>query len=303
MDDWAWQELQPWLASRLELPVGPLFGVITRATRGRRWSSAAARLHHGQHAAVDVERVPVHEIRSGRAQEQQRADEVVDGAPTRGRSSPAQPPAEVRIIDERSREFGLDVARRERIDLQTGRRPVRAHALGEHLQAPLVAAYGATPGRARADCTDAMLMILPRPRATMPRATSRPTKKALVKFVSSSRYHSASGNSSSGHMSGCVKVCGQLRPGQNADDGLLATFGVQPQSLAGTRWVVVDYNNGKQAVVSVLAGTKLTADFDTAGHMAGFAGCNDYSGPVKATPPEVSIGPLATRGNSERVPE
>src|SRR4051812_19583691 len=25
MDDWAWQELQPWLASRLELPVGPLF--------------------------------------------------------------------------------------------------------------------------------------------------------------------------------------------------------------------------------------------------------------------------------------
>jgi integrase len=23
MDDWAWQELQPWLASRLELPVGP----------------------------------------------------------------------------------------------------------------------------------------------------------------------------------------------------------------------------------------------------------------------------------------
>ena len=74
----------------------------------------------------------------------------------------------------------------------------------------------------------------------------------------------------------------------------LSTFGLQPQSLAGTRWVVVNYNNGKQAVVSVLAGTKLTADFDTAGHMAGFAGCNDYSGPVKATPPKISIGPLAS---------
>ena len=42
----------------------------------------------------------------------------------------------------------------------------------------------------------------------------------------------------------------------------LATFAVQSQSLAGTRWVVVNYNNGKQAVVSVLNGTKLTADFD-----------------------------------------
>ena len=43
MDDWAWQELQPWLTSRLELPVGPLFCIITGPTRGRRWSTAAAR--------------------------------------------------------------------------------------------------------------------------------------------------------------------------------------------------------------------------------------------------------------------
>src|SRR3954454_9444880 len=40
MDDWAWQEHQPWLACRLKLPVGPLFCVITGSTRGRRWSSA-----------------------------------------------------------------------------------------------------------------------------------------------------------------------------------------------------------------------------------------------------------------------
>ena len=73
----------------------------------------------------------------------------------------------------------------------------------------------------------------------------------------------------------------------------LATFAVQSQSLAGTRWIVVDYNNGKQAVVSVLIGTKLTANFDTAGHVTGFAGCNNYNGAVKATPPKISIGPLA----------
>ena len=43
MDVWGWQELQPWLDARLELPVGPLFCIITGATRGRHWANAAAR--------------------------------------------------------------------------------------------------------------------------------------------------------------------------------------------------------------------------------------------------------------------
>ena len=43
MDDWGWDELHPWLERRVELPVGPLFCVINGATRGRHWSSAAAR--------------------------------------------------------------------------------------------------------------------------------------------------------------------------------------------------------------------------------------------------------------------
>lgn len=43
MDDWAWEQLQPWLTARLEFPVGPLFCVIIGPTRGRRWLSAAAR--------------------------------------------------------------------------------------------------------------------------------------------------------------------------------------------------------------------------------------------------------------------
>ena len=43
MDEWAWEQLQPWTALRLELPVGPLFCVINGPTRGRPWSSAAAR--------------------------------------------------------------------------------------------------------------------------------------------------------------------------------------------------------------------------------------------------------------------
>jgi site-specific recombinase XerD len=43
MDAWGWDELQPWLELRVELPVGPLFCVINGRTRGRQWSSAGAR--------------------------------------------------------------------------------------------------------------------------------------------------------------------------------------------------------------------------------------------------------------------
>lgn len=43
MDEWAWEQLEPWSAVRLELPVGPLFCVVNGPTRGRHWSSAAAR--------------------------------------------------------------------------------------------------------------------------------------------------------------------------------------------------------------------------------------------------------------------
>jgi integrase len=42
MDAWAWEQLQPWINARLELPAGPLFCVINGPTRGRSWSAAAA---------------------------------------------------------------------------------------------------------------------------------------------------------------------------------------------------------------------------------------------------------------------
>src|SRR3954452_7959125 len=43
MDDWAWEHLQPWLAVRVDLPVGPLLCIATGPTRGRAWSPGAAR--------------------------------------------------------------------------------------------------------------------------------------------------------------------------------------------------------------------------------------------------------------------
>jgi integrase len=43
MAPWGWEQLQPWLDVRRGLPVGPLFCIVNGATRGRHWSSAAAR--------------------------------------------------------------------------------------------------------------------------------------------------------------------------------------------------------------------------------------------------------------------
>jgi site-specific recombinase XerD len=44
MDAWGWEQLRPWLAARVELPLGPLFCIIDGPTRGRAWSSAGVRV-------------------------------------------------------------------------------------------------------------------------------------------------------------------------------------------------------------------------------------------------------------------
>jgi hypothetical protein len=43
IDDWGWQELEPWLIARVALPIGPLFCVINGRTRGRPWTTSGAR--------------------------------------------------------------------------------------------------------------------------------------------------------------------------------------------------------------------------------------------------------------------
>ena len=39
MDEWAWDQLRPWLEARVSFPIGPLFCVINGPTSGRPWSS------------------------------------------------------------------------------------------------------------------------------------------------------------------------------------------------------------------------------------------------------------------------
>jgi len=61
------------------------------------------------------------------------------------------------------------------------------------------------------------------------------------------------------------------------DGTVLARFAAQPQSLAGTTWRATGINNGKEAVVSVLAGTHVTMSFAKDGKVFGAAGCNNYT--------------------------
>jgi site-specific recombinase XerD len=43
MDDWAWDQLAPWLEARRSLPIGALFCVLRGPTRGRPWTASGVR--------------------------------------------------------------------------------------------------------------------------------------------------------------------------------------------------------------------------------------------------------------------
>lgn len=72
----------------------------------------------------------------------------------------------------------------------------------------------------------------------------------------------------------------------------LATFTVQSTQLGGTQWVVTGYNNGKQAVVSVLNGTQLTLEMGEDGKLSGSAGCNRFTGAYEVTGSALKVGQL-----------
>jgi len=74
MDGWAWEQLQQWLDVRVELPVGPLFCVLTGRTRGRAWSPGAAReqLRHAAALAGVRRRFAPHQLRHAHAVEMAR---------------------------------------------------------------------------------------------------------------------------------------------------------------------------------------------------------------------------------------
>ena len=66
-----------------------------------------------------------------------------------------------------------------------------------------------------------------------------------------------------------------------------------PPALEGTAWEVTGYNNGRQAVVSPMPGTRLTLMFQ-GGEVSGDSGCNRFHGSYTLEANALSIHPLAT---------
>ena len=77
----------------------------------------------------------------------------------------------------------------------------------------------------------------------------------------------------------------------DASGNPVAVFSVQQSaSLTGVEWVVTGYNNGKEAVVSVLNGTTITAVFNEDDTVSGNASCNTYNAPYELDGSNITIG-------------
>jgi heat shock protein HslJ len=75
-----------------------------------------------------------------------------------------------------------------------------------------------------------------------------------------------------------------------AGNDIVLTYIADVQGLEGTTWSVVNFNNGKEAVVGVLSGTDITLNFDKA-ELNGNAGCNNYFAGYKAEENNITIEP------------
>ncbi|UCE00687.1 MAG: META domain-containing protein [Chloroflexota bacterium] len=82
----------------------------------------------------------------------------------------------------------------------------------------------------------------------------------------------------------------------DAHGGELARFDAVDQTLDGSTWQAISYNNGKGGIVSLIIGTIITADFGLGGRLTGNAGCNDYFTEYQTDGRAISIGTVgATR--------
>jgi heat shock protein HslJ len=78
------------------------------------------------------------------------------------------------------------------------------------------------------------------------------------------------------------------------DGAVLLRYRPQPQTpLEGTAWVAEAYNNGRDAVVSLITGTEITARFE-GGRVAGSAGCNTYTASYTLNGNTIAIGSAAS---------
>jgi len=90
------------------------------------------------------------------------------------------------------------------------------------------------------------------------------------------------------------KVDGDTLTLSTGDQATLTYEKAAAAELPGTTWNVVNYNNGKDAVVSLVAGSELTLEFGTDGQVSGSGGVNRYNGAYEVDGASISVGPLAS---------
>jgi heat shock protein HslJ len=79
-----------------------------------------------------------------------------------------------------------------------------------------------------------------------------------------------------------------------ADSGALLAFDEEaPVTLEGGTWGVTGYNNGRQAVLSPIADTRLTVAFEK-GTVTGQAGCNTFRATYSTEGSRITVGPAST---------
>ena len=72
----------------------------------------------------------------------------------------------------------------------------------------------------------------------------------------------------------------------------LLVFRVVEQSLAGTSWSAIMFNDGGTAIVNV-TGVQITATFGADGQVSGFGGCNNYAATyTTGADNAIQIGPI-----------
>ncbi|MBK5965093.1 heat-shock protein [Thiocystis minor] len=84
---------------------------------------------------------------------------------------------------------------------------------------------------------------------------------------------------------------------------LLGFQAFQASPLVGATWMLEVYNNGKQALVSPLAGADISLEFSEEGTLGGSDGCNRYMSGYRLEGDRLTIGPIATTRMACRGPD
>ena len=81
---------------------------------------------------------------------------------------------------------------------------------------------------------------------------------------------------------------------KNAEGSTVLTLTLDQQTLSDSSWQVTGYNNGAEALVSLMTDTTISLQFSATDTVSGRAGCNTFTGTYTSTDGTVTITGLAS---------